>query len=97
MISDKLGDLKLEYIFKEAVFLGPKIYAGITTDGKYICKAKGFKDSSCIPFKDMKSLLMKGNSLNLNHIKWFRNLQDANILLRKGRGVIKRIKKIHDP
>jgi DNA polymerase elongation subunit (family B) len=82
MISNKLGSLKLEYIFKEAVFLGPKIYAGITTDNNYICKIKGFKDSKDIPFNDMKSLLKENASLNLQHNKWFRNLSEAQIFIK---------------
>ena len=36
LIGNKIGQFKLEYIFKEVVILGPKIYGGITTDGKYI-------------------------------------------------------------
>jgi DNA polymerase type B, organellar and viral len=54
MVGKELGQLKLEYIFKEAVFLGPKIYAGVTTDNNYICKVKGFKNK--VSFNDMKSL-----------------------------------------
>ena len=34
LIDDEIGKFKLEYIFTRAVFLGPKIYGGITTDGK---------------------------------------------------------------
>nr|WVH38150.1 DNA polymerase [Poriella subacida] len=30
LIGDKIGQFKLEYSFKEVVFLGPKIYGGIT-------------------------------------------------------------------
>jgi len=83
MISNKLGDLKLEYIFDEVVFLGPKIYAGITTDGNYISKIKGFKDSKSIPFEKMKSLLIENSSLDLTHIKWFRSLINSSIKLEK--------------
>ena len=59
LLGDMLGEWKLEYTFKEIVFLAPKIYAGITTDGQYICKVKGFKNAQSIPFEDMKSLLKK--------------------------------------
>lgn len=69
----------MEYIFKEAVFLGPKIYAGITTTGKYICKIKGFKNASSIPFEVMKSLLHKDSSVELSHVKWFRNIDSQTI------------------
>nr|CAI9430479.1 DNA polymerase [Fomitopsis pinicola] len=78
--SKELGKFKLEYIFKDSVYLGPKIYAGITSDNDYICKIKGFKNS--IDFDLMKSLLVKDSSLNLQHIKWFRSLVDSNITLK---------------
>ena len=75
--SNELGKFKLEYIFKNSVYLGPKIYAGITSDNDYICKIKGFKNS--IDFDLMKSLLIKDKTLNLQHIKWFRSLVNSNI------------------
>lgn len=78
--SNELGKFKLEYIFKDSVYLGPKIYAGITSDNDYICKIKGFKNS--IDFDLMKSLLIKDSSLNLQHIKWFRSLVNSNITLK---------------
>jgi hypothetical protein len=31
MIGSKLGQLKLEYIFKDSVFISSKMYGGITT------------------------------------------------------------------
>ena len=76
----ELGKFKLEHIFKDSVYLGPKIYAGITSDNDYICKIKGFKNS--IDFDLMKSLLIKDSSLNLQHIKWFRSLVNSNITLK---------------
>jgi hypothetical protein len=82
MIGKELGLLKLEYIFKEAVFLGPKIYAGITIDGNYISKVKGFKNSKEIPFDKMKSLLIKDSVLHLNHTLWFRSFKKSNISLK---------------
>ena len=78
--SKELGRFKLEYIFKDSVYLGPKIYAGITSDNEYICKIKGFKNS--IDFDLMKTLLVKDSSLNLQHIKWFRSLVNSNITLK---------------
>ena len=67
MINNELGNFKLEYIFKKAVFLAPKVYAGITTDDKLIQKIKGYKHK--IPFNDFKSLLIKNNNLKLNQTK----------------------------
>ena len=57
--NTELGKFKLEHIFKEAVFLGPKIYGGITKDNNYICKVKGYKDSKLIPIELLKDLLSK--------------------------------------
>jgi hypothetical protein len=78
LVNSKLGNFKLEYIFKKGIFLGPKIYCtkgeGITTAEKYICKVKGFKDPKTIPYKDLESLLEKNKYLDLMHSKWFRKL-----------------------
>ena len=41
-IDNDIGNFKLEHIFKECIFLGPKLYAGITVDNKYISKFKGY-------------------------------------------------------
>jgi len=39
LVGKELGQMKLEYVFTDCVFLGPKIYAGVTDDGRYICSA----------------------------------------------------------
>ena len=59
LIGKELGQFKLEYILREAVFLGPKLYAGFTTDDQYICKVKGYKYPKSIPFTELKKLLNK--------------------------------------
>ena len=80
LIDDEIGKFKLEYIFTRAVFLGPKIYGGITTDGKKIIKVRGFKKADDIELNDLKLLLHKdANPLNLNHDKWYRNLSSESI------------------
>jgi hypothetical protein len=82
-INNEIGNFKLEYIFKEGIFLGPKIYAGITNDNKYICKIKGYKNPKDISFNDLKSLLNKENKLNLSHKKWFKSLINSNIIIKE--------------
>ena len=80
LIGDEIGQFKLEYIFSVAVFLGPKIYGGITTDGKIIIKIKGFKKASEVQLSDLIKLLHKDSSpLILNHDKWYRNLSTETI------------------
>lgn len=74
LIGNKLGQFKLENTFKEIIFLGPKIYSGITIDDKLITKIKGFKNAKNLSFSEIKTLLNKDSFLELNHIKWFRTI-----------------------
>jgi hypothetical protein len=81
LIGNELGQLKLEYELIEAVFLGPKIYGGITSDYKSLVKAKGVKN--IIPFNDLKSLMQKEVKLKLSNEKWYRNLSEGNIKIKQ--------------
>jgi DNA polymerase type B, organellar and viral len=80
LINNKLGGLKLEYILEDAVFLAPKVYGGIMDNGKEISKVKGF--SKPVNFKDLKSLLIRNKSLELNHDKWFRDFSSGIITIK---------------
>ena len=71
-VRNNLGEFKLEYTLKEGLFLGPKVYGGITDSERYLCKVKGYKDSKLIPFEGLKSLLIKISILELKQNKWFR-------------------------
>ena len=83
MVGNELGKFKLEYIFKEVVMLGPKVYMGITNDDKVICKVKGYKNAASINFYYFKSLLNKNiTSLDLSHDKWFRDLTQQSITVK---------------
>jgi hypothetical protein len=64
----------LEYIFKECLFLAPKIYAGIINDNKYKSKIKGYTKAKDISFEELKTLLISNNKLKLSHNKWFKSL-----------------------
>jgi hypothetical protein len=79
-IGTEIGKFKLENIFKEIVFLSPKVYAGITIDGKEISKVKGYKNK--ISFELLKSLLIKDSSLELNQEKWKKNMDFSNITIK---------------
>ena len=83
LIGNELGKFKLEYIFKEVVMLGPKLYMGVTTDDKIIAKVKGYKNHQNITFDDFKSLLKKDAlPLELHHDKWFRSLSNGEITIK---------------
>ena len=61
MIGTNLGQMKLEYTIKNAIFLAPKVYALIDENGNEIIKAKGLTRNtiSGISFNDFEQLLIK--------------------------------------
>lgn len=79
-IGKELGKMKLEHIFNEAIFLAPKVYGGITDTYEYV-KAKGAKN--IISFSDLKTLLIKDNKLVISQEKWYKNLSEGNIQIKK--------------
>jgi len=54
-IGSELGKMKFEGSFKEAVFIAPKVYAGVSTDSVMTVKVKGLKEA--ISYWLMKQLL----------------------------------------
>ena len=73
IISDKLGDFKLENIFTHAAFLAPKVYGGILKDKfdeegnplEYI-KIKGLKKT--ITFEELAELLKQDSNFASDNI-----------------------------
>lgn len=55
------------------------MYYLITADGNHICKVKGLSDTSTLSFDDFKKLLIKDSNKLVQHIKWFRSIENANI------------------
>jgi hypothetical protein len=83
-INDKLGKLKLEYTIDKAVFLAPKLYGLVTTDGNEIIKAKGLtKDTiTSIKVSDLEQLLIKDSIKVFTQSKGYKDLFDGNISVR---------------
>ena len=84
LVGNKLGQFKLENTFKDALFLAPKVYAGITTDDKLIVKIKGLTKSvinNDVTFDKLLLLLNKDKSLVFNQIKSQRSLSEGSINL----------------
>jgi len=72
-VGKELGQMKLEHIFEKAVYLGPKVYGGITKNGEEIIKAKGYKNKDQfkkdqLDFKTLESLLYLNNN-EINHLE----------------------------
>lgn len=78
-VGGELGQLKLEHIFDEAVYLAPKMYGGKTHEYEYV-KIKGLKNP--IPFNELIKLLRKGNTIQKPNQKWYRSIANSNILIK---------------
>lgn len=80
LVGKQLGQMVLEKEYKEFVSLAPKVYGGILTNGKEFSKIKGYKNT--ISFEELKSLLIKDKSLELNQTKWFRFIGKGTISIK---------------
>jgi len=81
LVGELLGQWKLEYEFDKVVFLAPKVYGGVTSEGQEIVKAKGVKN--IIPFKELETLLKKDAKLKIPSEKWYRDLSKGNIQVKQ--------------
>lgn len=84
LVGKKLGQLKLEHVAKEAVYIAPKVYGCIVekeSDGcKEVCeivKAKGYKEK--LTYKELSSLLIKDSFLKKGHDKWYKSYTNGEI------------------
>lgn len=73
-VGKELGQMKIEHVFEDAVFLGPKMYGGITKDYEYV-RIKGLKNP--IPFKNLKLLLYKDSKLEISQEKWYSDVSNG--------------------
>lgn len=79
LIGNNFGQFKLENVISKAVFLAPKVYGFITTDGKEIIKVKGLNKDIKLTFNDLEALLIKDSSRVFNQEKWFKSVTKGNI------------------
>src|SRR5438270_7077674 len=85
IVNKELGGMKLEYIVKRGVFLGPKLYALVHFDKKIgkdntILKVRGLHEPN-VTFEDMLTLL-DNKVIKASHIIWRRNLANGTITLK---------------
>jgi hypothetical protein len=81
MVGKDLGKFKLEHTILKGVFLAPKVYGLITTEGNEIIKIKGLSKDSLdnINFNNLELLLHKDSSLEFSQTKWFKKLIEGEI------------------
>ena len=75
LIGNKLEQMKLEHVFDDAIFLGPKMYGGINSNYEYV-RIKGLKNP--IKFSELKPLLTKNTSLEIRQEKWYSDISNGN-------------------
>jgi len=83
LIGTGLGKLKLEHTINRAVFLAPKVYGFIDTDGREIIKIKGIKSDvvTQLSIQDIELLLIKDSERVFTQEKWFKNILAGEISL----------------
>jgi hypothetical protein len=78
----RLGTLKLEGVYDEAIFLAPKVYALKNQNGEII-KIKGLTKASIISnnitLETLEALLVKDSNIQIAQNKWFKHLDLGNI------------------
>jgi len=83
MVGKGLGQLKLEYVIKKAVFLAPKVYALVLEDGTEIIKIKGLTSNTIlsenIHFSDIANLLIQDSTREFTQEKWFKSITKGTI------------------
>lgn len=89
-VGDELGQMKLEFIFNEAIFLGPKMYGGEYVVYESVCgtyvvyeivKVKGLKMP--LAFKELKALLSKRSKLEISQEKWYRDISNSKFHIKE--------------
>ena len=81
MVGSALGQFKLEHVIKDAVFLAPKVYAFVATDGTVVKKVKGVAKEhvESLNITDFKKLLTLASSKVFEQNKWYKNLFKGDI------------------
>lgn len=81
LVGPKLGQFKLEYTINRAVFLAPKVYGLVTSDGESIIKVKGVAKHALKDFtiNDLDSLRQKDTKRTFTQEKWFKNIFQGTI------------------
>ena len=67
--------------------LPKETWIGVNHDNHTTCKIKGSK--SKLTSLDFINLLSADNSININHVKWFRDFNSSTILMRDTPYVLK--------
>lgn len=78
MVGPNLGQMKLEYKFKDAFFLAPKLYGFIKENGDPVVKAKGVGK---FPYEKIKALYYESKPITVFNSEdiWLKDLNEFKI------------------
>lgn len=96
LIGEELGQMKLEYKIKKAIFIRKKLYYILTSDGQEVVKASGI-DSTKLSYSLFTDLL-SGRSIKLERIQFKVGWKDLSLNIEKStitvRGLTEKVKTI---
>ena len=83
--NTELGKFKLEHICSKGIFLAPKVYGLLTTEGNEIIKIKGLNKAgiSNLSIASLEALLKQDETLSLSQERWFKKLQEGTITVKE--------------
>ena len=90
LIGEELGQMKLEYKIKKAIFIRKKLYYILTTDGQEVIKASGL-DSSKLNYK-LFLMLLSGKSIEVERVQFKVGWKDLTLNVEKSNIIVKGLK-----
>ena len=83
MVGGALGQFKLEYVVKRAVFLAPKVYGLKAEDGSEIIKIKGVSNDILpnIHIEDLENLLIQDSKREFIQEKMYKKIVEGEITI----------------
>lgn len=88
LVGKNLGQMKLEHVWKNVIYISNKAYIGISDKkdkkGKFklYSKIKGIKDYN-LSFEELNTLLLKDNSLNIPQERWHKDRENSTIIVKE--------------
>src|SRR6266567_3793113 len=82
LIGSNLGQMKLECICNDAIFLAPKVYS-LITETEIVKKIKGLSSKALndISFDDLLELINKDTTIEASQEKWYKDISEGNIII----------------
>jgi hypothetical protein len=88
LVGNKLGQLKLEHVWKDVIYISNKAYIGISEkmdkNGKYnlYSKIRGIKDYN-LSLEELSNFLLKNSHLNIPQERWFKDSKNSTIIVKE--------------